>query len=122
MVGPKLSEAEKLKKKIANVKLHSLLEITKAINENYSTEKLFSIYVNILSKELNIGKVALFTNERGIGIVPSSMELLKIFLTFPLKETCFRTKKFPGLTSFQLPIRLLSLLISLFLFFIKPLP
>jgi sigma-B regulation protein RsbU (phosphoserine phosphatase) len=66
MVGPKLSEAEKLKKKIANVKLHSLLEITKAINDNYSTDKLFSIYLNILSKELNIGKVALFTNERGV--------------------------------------------------------
>jgi len=66
MVGPKLSEAEKLKKKIASVKLHSLLEITKAINDNYSTERLFSIYLNILSHQLNIGKIALFTNDRGL--------------------------------------------------------
>ena len=57
----KSQDPEIHKKRIANVKLNSLLEVTKAINNNLSTEKLFKIYQNILLHELNIGRFALFT-------------------------------------------------------------
>ncbi|MCC7051263.1 MAG: PP2C family protein-serine/threonine phosphatase [Bacteroidia bacterium] len=39
-----------------------MLEITKAINENISKEKLFSLYSDILKNQLNIGKVLLLIN------------------------------------------------------------
>jgi sigma-B regulation protein RsbU (phosphoserine phosphatase) len=58
----KSSGADNAKKRIANVKLNSLLEVTKAINSNQSTEKLFNIYRNILLNDLNIGRFALFTS------------------------------------------------------------
>lgn len=58
---PKSTENDSLRKRIANIKLNSLLEITKAINNNVSTAELFKIYENVLIHELNIGKLALFT-------------------------------------------------------------
>lgn len=48
------------RRKMANLKLKSLLEITKAINSNVSTQELFEIYEGILVNELKIGKLALF--------------------------------------------------------------
>jgi sigma-B regulation protein RsbU (phosphoserine phosphatase) len=57
----KNTETDSFKKRINNVKLTSLLEITKAINSNLPTEGLFKLYENILVNELNIGKIALFT-------------------------------------------------------------
>jgi len=47
--------------KQSNSKLAWILEITNAINNNSSKEKLFEILKNLLTKELNIGKFALFT-------------------------------------------------------------
>ncbi len=49
------------KKRIANIKLNSLLEITKAINNNIPTDGLFAIYESILIHQLNIPKIALYT-------------------------------------------------------------
>lgn len=51
------------KKRISDVKLHALLEVTKAINSNKSVEQLLRIYQEILVHELHIGKLALFLNE-----------------------------------------------------------
>ena len=48
--------------KVNAFKLESLLEITKAINNNVPQEKLFSLYENILKKQLNIGKLLLYAN------------------------------------------------------------
>jgi phosphoserine phosphatase RsbU/P len=42
-------------------KLNSLLEITKAINENYSIENLIKIYEYILREQLGISKAVLFS-------------------------------------------------------------
>ena len=54
-----------LSKRIKDIKLNSLLEITKAINHNSSTEQLLHILENVLKNELNIGKLVLFSNENG---------------------------------------------------------
>ncbi|MBA3971578.1 MAG: PP2C family protein-serine/threonine phosphatase [Bacteroidetes bacterium] len=40
-----------------------MLEITKAINNNFSTEQLLEIFEEVLEKQLNIGKLVLFSNE-----------------------------------------------------------
>ncbi len=48
--------------KVKDLKLNSLLEVTKAINNNYSTEQLLTLFQNILKNELNIGKLALFSH------------------------------------------------------------
>ncbi|MFO7867727.1 MAG: PP2C family protein-serine/threonine phosphatase [Bacteroidales bacterium] len=48
---------------LSNFKLNSLLELTQAINENLSTEKLLQKYENILCKELNIGKLVVFIED-----------------------------------------------------------
>lgn len=52
-------------KRIKDIKLNSLLEITKAINHNSSTEQLLGILENVLKTELSIGKLVLFIYENG---------------------------------------------------------
>ncbi|MFT7155628.1 MAG: sigma-B regulation protein RsbU (phosphoserine phosphatase) [Parvicella sp.] len=45
-------------------KLTSLLEVTRAINENFSTEKLLTIYQYILRDQLGISKLLLFNYDQ----------------------------------------------------------
>jgi sigma-B regulation protein RsbU (phosphoserine phosphatase) len=45
--------------KLMEIKLSSLLEITKAINNNYKTAQLLDIFVNVLNNQLSIDKLAL---------------------------------------------------------------
>ncbi len=52
-----------LSKRVKDIKLNSLLEITKAINNNFSTEQLLEIFEEVLETQLNIGKLVLFSNE-----------------------------------------------------------
>lgn len=53
-----VSDSASIRKlKLSNFKLNSLLEITLAINENFSTTKLFEKYEKILSQDLNVGKI-----------------------------------------------------------------
>ena len=52
----KLTEKLELKE----FKLNSLLEITKGINNNFSTDKLLKIYEYILREQLGISKLILF--------------------------------------------------------------
>jgi len=56
-----------LSKRIKDIKLNSLLEITKAINNNFSTEQLLQIFEDVLENQLNIGKLVLFSNENEKG-------------------------------------------------------
>jgi sigma-B regulation protein RsbU (phosphoserine phosphatase) len=51
--------------KLTTFKLRSLLNITRAINDNSSQEELLSRYESILCKDLNIGKLVLFKYEEG---------------------------------------------------------
>lgn len=48
------------RKEISNFKLNALLDITLAINENFSTRELLSRYEKLLKEDLNIGKVIIF--------------------------------------------------------------
>jgi sigma-B regulation protein RsbU (phosphoserine phosphatase) len=52
-------------KRVKDIKLNSLLGITKAINNNFSTTQLLEIFQEVLEKQLNIGKLVLFSNENG---------------------------------------------------------
>ena len=47
--------------KLSNSKLNTLLDITNAINNNLSEEKLFFILKNVLIKDLQIGKFVMYT-------------------------------------------------------------
>jgi phosphoserine phosphatase RsbU/P len=49
--------------KLTTFKLRSLLNITKAINENLTKDELLVRYASILQKDLNIGKLILFKLE-----------------------------------------------------------
>lgn len=46
------------------LQLNSLLEITEAINQNFTTDQLFNIYEFVLRNQLKIGKLALFIFDR----------------------------------------------------------
>ncbi len=61
LLAEKSTYNESFRRRIANIKLTSLLDITKAINNNLPTDSLFKLYENILINDLNIGKIALFT-------------------------------------------------------------
>ena len=47
------------------LKLASLLEITKAINSNTKTPDLLKIYESVLRYQLNVGKFVLYTYDSG---------------------------------------------------------
>src|SRR5437879_1585870 len=42
------------------LQLHWLLQITKAINYNFSTKQLLDVYEHVLTSQLKVGKLALF--------------------------------------------------------------
>ena len=50
--------------KLSKFKLNSLLEITEAINENYSTDNILKIYEYILREQLGITKLVLFSHHQ----------------------------------------------------------
>lgn len=49
--------------RFSELKLNSLLEITKAINNNFSTEHLIEIFKDVLENQLGISKLILFIHE-----------------------------------------------------------
>ena len=53
-----ISDSKKLRNK--QIQLNSLLEITKAINLNFSRGQIFSIYEYVLRQQLKVDKLALF--------------------------------------------------------------
>ncbi len=52
-----------IEKRIKDIKLNSLLEITKAINNNFSTEQLLEIFKEVLETKLKIVKLILFSHD-----------------------------------------------------------
>jgi sigma-B regulation protein RsbU (phosphoserine phosphatase) len=50
--------------KLKNLKLNSLLEITNAINNNFSTKQLLKIFEFVLRNQLSISKLMLFTHNQ----------------------------------------------------------
>jgi len=59
----KTSSAKRLR--IADIKLNSLLELTKAINLNANIDALLDIYRNVLQHKLFIGKLMLLRHDKG---------------------------------------------------------
>jgi sigma-B regulation protein RsbU (phosphoserine phosphatase) len=55
-----ISRAESKRLKVSNFKLNSLLDLTRAINENLPVDELLQRYENILRQELNIGKILIY--------------------------------------------------------------
>lgn len=49
---------------VKDLKLNSLLEMTKAINNNLSTAQLLDIYQDILENRLKVGKLVLFSHDQ----------------------------------------------------------
>jgi len=80
------------KSKLLELKLSSLLEITKAINSNKKTYELLKIYESVLRQQLNVGKLVLYAFDGGwkcvlkfgLDVTFSSSEVEK-FLS-PLKD------------------------------------
>ena len=58
-----MTDASKIsqQKQIQDLKLNALLEVTKAINNNYSTGELLDLYQDILENRLGVGKLVLFS-------------------------------------------------------------
>jgi sigma-B regulation protein RsbU (phosphoserine phosphatase) len=55
--------SERSSTKTLKFKLNSLLEITRAINDNQPVDVLLESYVDILCNKLNIGKVVMFKHQ-----------------------------------------------------------
>ena len=55
--------AEKKQPRIKEFKLNALLEVTKAINNNFSTADLLTIFEGIIREKLGIGKLVLFSHD-----------------------------------------------------------
>ena len=56
---------DSLKLRSKQIQLNSLLEITKAINLNFSRGQIFSIYEYVLRQQLKVIKLALFIQDQG---------------------------------------------------------
>ncbi len=87
-----MSEQSKIsqQKHIQDLKLNALLEVTKAINNNFSTGQLLDLFQDILENRLGVGKLVLFSfdNEwkcllkygikKEVGAIQFENELLSI--------------------------------------------
>jgi len=83
---------------LTTFKLRSLLNITQAINENLTQEQLLSRYEELLTKDLNIGKVLIFKYEDSwkcilksgeVGATDENIDVEKDLL--PIDEISFVT-------------------------------
>ncbi len=60
--GPQVSELQ-IELQAKKTQLHWLLQITKAINYNFSTKQLLDVYEHVLHSQLKVGKFALLIND-----------------------------------------------------------
>jgi len=60
------SQKDKKRLQLGKLKLDTLLEVTKGINNNLSKLKLIEIYKNVLVNQLKIGKLLLFSFDGGV--------------------------------------------------------
>ena len=62
-----MSDMDKIRqqKHLQDLKLTALLEVTKAINNNFSTAQLLQLYQDILQKRLGVGRLVLFLETHG---------------------------------------------------------
>lgn len=67
--------------KLKNLKLNSLLEITNAINSNFSSQQLLKIFEFVLRSQLRIGRILYYTKEDNIWAPVMEYGLDKRFQT-----------------------------------------
>jgi hypothetical protein len=60
--GPQITEIQK-ELQAKKIQLHWLLQITKAINYNFSTKQLLDVYEHVLHSQLKVEKFALLIND-----------------------------------------------------------
>ena len=59
-----MSQQLKKRLELGKLKLDTLLEVTKGINNNLSKDELLALYKTVLVNELKIGKILLFSFNR----------------------------------------------------------
>lgn len=98
--------------KLKNLKLNSLLEITNAINNNFSRDQLLKIFEFVLRNQLNIGRLLFYTNEdnwnKAIahGLIPNLKvpEVEDLFQFKEIQENGEKDSKFFGQFDVIIPI------------------
>ena len=78
--------------KTLKFKLNSLLEITRAINNNQPVEVLLESYVDILCNKLNIGKVVMFKHQEEWECILSAGVLHEVVDNIKVKELLVYTE------------------------------
>jgi sigma-B regulation protein RsbU (phosphoserine phosphatase) len=108
MSSSKIFEA---KKEIKDFKLNVLLEVTNAINDNFSRKELFGIFKSVLQEDLEIGKLILFMYDESwqcaiqYGFSKDALEIDVQKDLMPLKEiTYVNSAKEPQFAPFDVII------------------
>jgi len=92
----KNGEDRRSRPRLKDFKLNALLEVTKAINNNFPTSELLTIYEQIVRDKLNIGKLVLFSNQD-----PGWVCLLKYGVTDPFIDSINVEQEFGGISEIR---------------------
>lgn len=79
--------------KLKNLKLNSLLEITNAINSNFSSKQLLKIFEFVLRNQLSIGRLLYFTKDSSDWTVSIKHGLVDGMATPSVKDDLLGLKK-----------------------------
>lgn len=99
MKNNKLHKASISRLQLTTFKLQSLLNITQAINENLSQEELLDIYENLLTKDLNIGKVLIYKFEEEWKCILRSGEVGESYTSIDVERDLIPIKDISFITS-----------------------
>jgi len=84
---------------LTNFKLHSLLRITEAINENLTQEQLLEQYEELLTKDLKIGKVLVFKFEETWKCILKSGEVGDNYVNIDIEKDLLCLNEITFITS-----------------------
>jgi sigma-B regulation protein RsbU (phosphoserine phosphatase) len=93
--------SEKSSTQTLKFKLNSLLEITRAINDNQPVNVLLESYVDILCNKLNIGKVVMFKHQDGWECILSAGVSSDVVHDIKVEENLFAYTEITFVTSEQ---------------------
>ncbi|MDR1155373.1 MAG: PP2C family protein-serine/threonine phosphatase [Bacteroidales bacterium] len=93
--------SEKSSTQTLKFKLNSLLEITRAINDNQPVNVLLESYVDILCNKLNIGKVVMFKHQDGWECILSAGVPTDVVHNIKVEENLFSYTEITFVTSEQ---------------------
>lgn len=99
MKDNKSNKASISRLQLTTFKLQSLLNITQAINENLTQEELLKIYENLLTKDLNIGKVLIYKFEDTWKCILRSGEVGESYMSIDVKRDLMPIQDISFITS-----------------------